>query len=265
MSSPTFKSTLSITHVGTATAILELDDINLLTDPFFSPAGTEFPVTDDFALKTTESPAMKLEDLPVIDAVLLSHEDHPDNLDPYGRQLLDGRVVFTTMDGASKLSPRRGVRGFRPWEEVNVTLGGKPFRITATPCQHVPGEECTGFVLTSPLFGETDSLPNAVYFTGDTVHMEELGRLRDMFHISVAIMNLGNAHNPLVDPPLQITMDGKQAARLARDIKADIVVPIHFESWGHFKQKGDELRSVFEEEGLGNVVWLEPGVSTKII
>lgn len=264
MSSPTFKSTLSITHVGTATAILELDSINLLTDPFFSPAGTEFEI-QGLTLKISDTPALKLEDLPVIDAVLLSHEDHPDNLDSYGRQLLDGRVVFTTMDGASKLAPRRGVRGFKPWESADVTIGGKPFRVTATPCQHVPGGECTGFVLTTPSFGETDGLPNAIYFTGDTVYIEELAKLRDMFHISVALMNLGDAHAPIADPPINITMDGKQAARLARDIKADIVVPIHFDSWGHFMQKGDQLRKAFDEEGLDNVIWLEPGVSTKVI
>ena len=260
----TFKSTLSITHIGTATAILGLDGINLLTDPFFSPAGSEFEPVPGITLKVSDSPALGLEDLPVIDAVLLSHEDHPDNLDSYGRQLLDGRTVFTTMDGASKLSPRPGVRGLRPWETVNTTIAGKPFQVTATPCQHLPGGECIGFVLTSPSFGETDGLPNAIYFTGDTVYIEELGRLRDMFHISAAMMNIGNAHAPIADPPVQITLDGKQAARLARDIGADIVLPMHFDSWSHFMQKGPELRKVFEEEGLNNVVWLEPGVSTKI-
>lgn len=77
---------------------------------------------EGITLKITDIPALGSEDLPVIDAILLSHEDYPDNLDSYGRQLLDGRVVFTTMDGASKLSPRRGVRGFRPWETVDSPL-----------------------------------------------------------------------------------------------------------------------------------------------
>ena len=34
MPSSTFKSTVSITHIGTATAILSIDGINFLTDPF---------------------------------------------------------------------------------------------------------------------------------------------------------------------------------------------------------------------------------------
>lgn len=37
MPSSTFKSSISITHIGTATAILSIDGINFLTDPFVSP------------------------------------------------------------------------------------------------------------------------------------------------------------------------------------------------------------------------------------
>src|SRR5881394_4033242 len=109
MSPPSFKSNVNITHIGTATAIFEIDGVNLLTDPFFSPAGTEWDL-GIAVLKNTDTPAMTLQDLPPIDAVLLSHEDHPDNLDELGRRLLDGRKVITSMDGAKKLRPRPGVR-----------------------------------------------------------------------------------------------------------------------------------------------------------
>lgn len=70
-----------MTFIGTATAILDIDGVRFLTDPFFSPAGTEFDIGLT-VLKNEESPALRLEDLPPIDAILLSHEDHPDNLDP---------------------------------------------------------------------------------------------------------------------------------------------------------------------------------------
>ncbi|RYP42090.1 hypothetical protein DL767_000455 [Monosporascus sp. MG133] len=266
MALPRFKGTLNITHIGTATAILELDGINLITDPFFSPAGTEWDV-GIAVLKNTDNPALGLQDRPVIDAVLLSHEDHPDNLDELGRRLLDGRRVLTTMDGAKKLAPRPGVRGLRPWETVPLDIGGRRFQVTATPCQHLPGGECTGFILTAVEFGETDGLPNAIYFSGDTVYLEELAEMRKKFHISVALLNVGAAVAPVGDsPPLQITMDGKQAARLFREIGADVLVPMHYESWGHFSQKGQQLAKAFEEEGIQEkVCWLVPGVSKKVI
>lgn len=269
--------TLNVTHIGTATAILQINGVNFITDPFFSPAGS-FWDTGLVILKVTEDPALRLDQLPVIDAVLLSHEDHPDNLDELGRQLLDARHVFTTVDGGKNLSPRPAVHGMKPWEEISITIAGKNFRIIATPTQHFPGDECTGFIVTGEEFGyHTDAgsgrvLPNAIYFTGDTVYADDLGlqTIVDKYHICAAVMNLGNAHVPVSNEPgaplMQITMGGKDGARLFRDLKADVLVPMHYESWGHFTQFGTELRQAFEDEGIiDKVRWLKGGEQVAVL
>ncbi|KAF7719424.1 Uncharacterized protein PECH_006864 [Penicillium ucsense] len=265
--SSTFKSSFSVTHIGTATAIFEIDGINFLTDPFFSAAGTTWDMGGGVVLKNTETPSLALENLPAIDAILLSHEDHPDNLDDLGRRLLDGRHVFTTMDGAHKLAPRPGVRGMRPWQTESIALGGRQFEITATPCQHLPGGECTGFIITSEEFGTAaNGKPNAIYFTGDTVYIDELAKIPEKFHVVCAVMNLGSVIVSGPEGPLQITMDGKQAAHLFRTIGAECLVPMHYESWGHFTQNGKDLAKAFEEEGIADKVrWLSPGKSVKVL
>jgi L-ascorbate metabolism protein UlaG (beta-lactamase superfamily) len=72
---------------------------------------------------------------------------------------------------------------------------------------------------------------------------------------------LGNATFEFPTGPIQITMDGKQAVQLSREIGADIMVPMHFESWGHFKEGRAELVEVFTQEGfLDKVCWTAPGV-----
>jgi L-ascorbate metabolism protein UlaG (beta-lactamase superfamily) len=271
MPTSTFTNKVSITHIGTATAILNIDGITFLTDPFFSPAGSEWPtIADQAPLKVHDDPALKMNELPHIDAVLLSHENHPDNLDELGRQLLDGRHVVTTNDGAQNLAPRPSVLGFSNWEEKRVNIAGTTFNVTATPCKHWPGHECVGFILHAESFGVApDGRPNAIYFSGDTVYVEDLARMSEKYHIAVALMNLGKATFHEVDSEgqpgqpgdsLQITMDGRQAAHLFRDIKADMLVPMHFESWDHFTQHKKELANEFEDEGiLAKVRWLEPG------
>ena len=276
MSASTFKNKVTITQIGTATAILDIDGITFLTDPFFSPAGSEWQtVHSEAPLKVHDDPALRMNELPHIDAVLLSHENHPDNLDELGRQLLDGRHVVTTQDGAKNLAPRPSVLGFKDWEERDVRIAGKTFHITATPCKHWPGHECVGFIVHTQDFGVApDGRPNAVYFTGDTVYVEELAKMADKYHIAVALMNLGKAtfyevnDEGLPGQPgdvLQITMDGRQAARLFRDIKADVLVPMHFESWDHFTQHQEELSKEFEDEGiLPKVRWLKPGKAVQI-
>ncbi|BCR85790.1 MBL fold metallo-hydrolase [Aspergillus chevalieri] len=147
------KSSVTITHISTATAIISIDGINFLTDPVFCPAGSEY-IYDGWSkapnlhewgftgkpptatLRSINGPAVQIHELPPIDAVLLSHEDHVDNLDPLGRQLLDGRRVFTTPDGEKNLQPRPGVVGLRPWQTVSANIGGKQFCITRTPCEN---------------------------------------------------------------------------------------------------------------------------------
>lgn len=275
MAASTFQNKVHITHIGTATAILEIDGITFLTDPFFSPAGSEWETLPGTFLKVHEDPALKMDQLPHIDAVLLSHENHPDNLDELGRQLLDGRHVFTTNDGAKNLAPRPSVLGFSDWEEKDVRIAGTNFHITATPCKHWPGHECVGFILHTESFGVApDGRPNAVYFSGDTVYTEGLAKMAEKYHIAVAIMNCGKATFYEFDADgqpgqpgdaLQITMDGRQAAHLFRDIKADVLVPMHYEAWDHFIQHGEGLSEEFKEEGISlKVRWLQPGKAVEI-
>lgn len=274
------RPSLTVTHITTATAILNIDGITFLTDPFFGPIeGAEYESTASWEKTDLESlgldsipppphlinkqgPALQLPDLPPIDAILLSHEDHIDNLDPEGRKLLDGRQVFTTMDGASNLRPRPGVVGLRPWQTVTANIGGKLFRITGTPCKHFPGGEVTGFVLETDSFGiDATGKRNAIYFSGDTVYIDEFREIGKRWHITAALLNLGNATFHFPTGPIQITMDGKQAVRLTRDIGADVMIPIHFESWAHFTEDRKDLMKVFSEECfMEKVVWTVPGV-----
>ena len=79
---------LKCTYIGGPTALFELNGLRLLTDPTFDPAGEEYP-TGVYTLRKTAGPALGPESLGRIDAVLLSHDHHHDNLDRGGRLLLN--------------------------------------------------------------------------------------------------------------------------------------------------------------------------------
>ncbi|CAE6381614.1 unnamed protein product [Rhizoctonia solani] len=266
MAPPGFQSKVEMTFIGTATAILSIDGVNFITDPVFDDVGSTYDL-GIVTLQSLKATALGLHELPPIDAVLLSHEDHPDNLDTAGRTLLNGRTVITTPDGASKLKPRPAVHAIRPWETLPLKIGGKDFDITGTPCVHLPGGETTGFIVQTASFGTSpEGLPNAIYFSGDTIYLEELAQMRKKFHIALAILNLGAVIVPGPDGPLQITLDGKSAVKLIHDIEADVVVPMHFDSWKHFTEPSTESAQVFVGAGLKDkVVWLEPGVAKQIL
>ena len=90
-----------LTYLGGATYLIEFGSFRLLTDPGFDPEGTEKGEGPGHDLKKVMSPPIPAEEIGRIDAVLLSHAHHFDNLDNTGRAMLPswGRVL-TTPDGA---------------------------------------------------------------------------------------------------------------------------------------------------------------------
>lgn len=260
----TFSAAVSLTLIGTATSIITIDGVTLLTDPVFDPVGSQYLVPQGLVLKSIKGPALSLENLKPVDLVLLSHEDHADNLDAAGRRLLDARIVLTTQDGAKNLAPRPGVTGLANWESITRTIAGKTFTFTAIPAKHIPGDECIGFVIASDTFGKTGELQNAIYFTGDTVIFDELYKIKDMWHISLMLVNLGNVYAPSNNGPLQITMDSASAAQLIDILNPDVVVPQHFDNWEHFTESSIEVKAKWTDMGVQCARYGEPGKEMQI-
>lgn len=58
---------------------------------------------------------------------------------------------------------------------------------------------------------------------------------------------------------LQITMDGKQASQLCKDLDVDVLVTIHYQGWRLYTQNKDDSIREFEDECImEKVCWL-PG------
>jgi L-ascorbate metabolism protein UlaG (beta-lactamase superfamily) len=161
---------LSARLVGGPTAVVEYGGLRWLTDPTFSPPG------EYGGLAKTTGPAVALEELGPVDVVLVSHDHHPDNLDPAGREpVRDTPRVFRTSAGAERLGA--GVVGLEPWETVMLDRpNGGSVVLTALPALHGPpgSEEVTGPVIGFLLSGE--NLPTA-YVSGDNA---SLGCPRDL-------------------------------------------------------------------------------------
>ncbi|MGW3654416.1 MBL fold metallo-hydrolase [Streptomyces sp. NPDC005151] len=240
---------ITVTHIGTATVLLEIGGLRLLTDPVFDPAQSEYPY-GPVVLRSTAGPAIAAGDLPRIDAVLLSHDEHADNLDVTGRTLLAGRPVVTTVSGAERLGG--AAIGLAPWATHELTVAGRTLRITSTPAEHIG--DVVGFVVEVP--GENE----AVYISGDTVYIDELDEISRRFTIGIALLHLGAARFKEYKDSQLISMDGDQAAALTRSLNAHTVVPIHYTSWRHFTEDREDVTARFAAAGLAERLhWLTPG------
>src|ERR1700687_3858098 len=110
-------SSLTITLIGGPTALLEIDGFRLLTDPTFDAPGVyQLP---HVKLEKLTGPALSAEQIGAVDAVLLSHDQHADNLDHAGKDFLKRpKRVLTTQAGAERLGGH--VEGLAPWAETKL-------------------------------------------------------------------------------------------------------------------------------------------------
>src|SRR6185312_3809228 len=144
-------SSLTITLIGGPTALIEIGGFRLLTDPTFdAPSEYSLPYT---TLVKTAGPALGSADIGTVDAVLLSHDHHFDNLDHAGRAFLArAGATYTTVAGAERLGGN--AVGLSPGATAEVRgSNGRTVRVTATPARHGPegGDRgpAIGFVLES--------------------------------------------------------------------------------------------------------------------
>src|ERR687888_1866044 len=89
MSAVTSQKRLTVQVVGGPTVVLEIGGLRLITDPTFDPPGS-YDTGRGFELTKLRGPAIGPEELGVVDAALVSHEHHFDNLDREGRAYLAG-------------------------------------------------------------------------------------------------------------------------------------------------------------------------------
>jgi L-ascorbate metabolism protein UlaG (beta-lactamase superfamily) len=253
---------LQVTYLGGPTALIEVDGLRLLTDPTFDPAGTTYP-TNQYTLCKTQGPVLPPEALGRLDAVLLSHDHHFDNLDHAGRALLAHvDMILTTPAGAQRVGDK--AIGLVPWQSIDLpTQAGSVVRVTGTPARHGPVDgdrgPVTGFVLT------TASLPGAIYLSGDTVWYDGVAEVGHRFTVHVALLFMGAARVVEVGPAA-LTFTAAEAVDAAHTFAKAIILPLHYEGWAHFTESRQDIARAFAAAGLeSRLRWLEPGCPMDII
>lgn len=248
------------TFVGGPTLLLRFHGLAVLTDPTFDePAeytGGGAP------LRKLVGPALQPAELGPVDLVLLSHDQHADNLDVTGRAFLTAvPTVLSTPDAATRVA---GVRGLDPWERMTLTGPAGEVHVTAVPARHGP-EGCepvtgavTGFVL------EADDEPT-VYVSGDNASLDVVDAVARRFDVGVAVLFVGRATVPGRFDGAPLTLDARLAAAAAELLSPATIVPVHHTDWAHFAESLSVLVDRFEAGGRSDrLVVVRRGVTTDL-
>ncbi|MBW1658384.1 MBL fold metallo-hydrolase [Flavobacterium quisquiliarum] len=257
---------VTITHIDTACVLININGFKILTDPTLDKRDRFFPqyVSSPMAFsKKYCSPSLSIEEIGKVDLVLLSHDHHSDNLDKKGRSFIRTvPVVLSTKDAVERLKDTNTI-GLDNWQEYEVeTEKVKNLKITAIPAQHTNIKRLNkvmgkviGFTL--EWTGQTNG---CLYISGDTVLFEGLYELKKKKKVDIAILHLGAGAFPYLKKNLRVTMNGKEAIETTQLLSPNLVIPIHYEGWWHFKQSVKSLKSEIESSEVKNkFLWLESG------
>lgn len=220
------ESGLRVTWLGHSTLILEIDGHRFLADPVWGP--TTAPV-DWLGPTRYYPPPLALEDVPDVDAVLISH-DHYDHLDhPTIVEIADWDTTFIVPLGVGAHLAYWGVPEERivelDWWDRH-TFGD--LELVATPARHASGRQVldqnrtlwAGFALIGT--------EHRAYYSGDTglfTAMREIGERLGPF--DVTMIEVGQYGRSWPDWHL----GPEQAVYAHQLVRGDVLIPVH---WGLF-------------------------------
>ena len=214
-----------ITFVGHATAVVERDGREVLTDPLLRDG--------ILGLLRRRAPSPDIERLRSPDLVLISH-DHRDHLDPPSLRLVSGASAMVTPPGFARYSRRAGAA-----EVIELPVGSSAtaggVEVEAVRADH--GGARDPWRRARPKVGYVMPGDPSVYFAGDTDVFDEMEELRG--RVDVALLPIAG-WGPKVG---EGHMDAERAARATELIAPELVIPIH---WGTFAPPVYRVRDLEE-------------------
>ena len=220
---------LHLWWLGQSGFLVQWEGQHLLLDPYLSDSLTrKYATTDKPHVRMTErviDPAW----LPPIAVVASTHAhtDHldPDTLLPILRANPDLVLVIPEANRAL-VADRLGLAPERPVGlDAGQAMESGPFRLTAVPAAHeqIDRDEAgrhryLGYVIQAG--------PWTLYHSGDTIRYPGMAERLAPFRIDLALLPI-NGRAP--ERRVAGNLDGPQAARLAHDTGARLVIPCHYE------------------------------------
>jgi L-ascorbate metabolism protein UlaG (beta-lactamase superfamily) len=263
----------SLLFIGNATVLIRYAGLTLLTDPNFIHRGEEVPLGYGMSTVRLTDPALEIDDLPKLDAVVLSHY-HGDHFDQLAEERLDRDLpIITTPEAADVLSDIgfRAADGLATWDSREVAGGSGSVRVTSLPVRHAPGAldialpdvmgSCLEFWSDGPSSSGADAALR-MYVSGDTLMYEGIREIHERVpQIDLALVHLGGTRVMGVT----VTMDAEQGVELLETLRPDMCVPIHFDDYEAFKSPLSDFRDRVREHALdAHVTYLERGQSLSL-
>jgi L-ascorbate metabolism protein UlaG (beta-lactamase superfamily) len=264
---------VTVTFIGNATTLISGGGVTLLTDPNFLHRGQHAYLGYGLVSKRLREPAIDIDELPPLEAVVLSHM-HGDHWDRRATTELDHELpVLTTPDAAKRLAHRGfgSALGLSTWQAHTIVKGDTVVNVTSLPGRHAPApiHRMLPPVMGSMLEFTSGGQTRRLYVSGDTLLVEELNEIPVRFQsIDVGILHLGGTRLPAgrrLPFGLTVTMDATQGAAAVEALNLPRMIPVHFDDYGVFASPLSDFVAEMKQRGIADrIIELERGASVSI-
>jgi L-ascorbate metabolism protein UlaG (beta-lactamase superfamily) len=264
---------LRATYINHATVLLQIDGLNVLTDPIWSLRASPFSWIGP---RRHHAPGLRMEDLPPLDVILLSH-NHYDHLDvvSLGKLMREHSPRLIAPLGNRPFLESLGMKVTAEidwWQCVEaVATGGTkpPMRITAVPARHFSGRGILDRNLTLWCGYVVETPSGVIYFAADTGWGGHFSQVAARFpHLRLALLPIG-AYRPR-RMMSSVHISPEEAVDAHRILNPGTSVAIHF---GTFRladdgqaEAVDDLRKSLDRAGVPHSrFWaLRPGEGREV-
>ncbi len=234
---------LSITWIGHATFLIQVADLNILTDPVFGEVSSFFP--------RILAPGVHLDTLPSIDYVLISH-NHWDHMDAASLTALKerhpGMQVLVPQGDKQWFAKRNFVaHEYSWWESHQVEAAQFSF----LPAVHWSGRGL--FDTNRSLWGSwmIRAGQRSIYFAGDTAYGTHFKQIAHEYNeIDVALMPIGPCEPK--EWMLRTHMNVERSLQAFQDLGANHFLPMHWGTFPFGHDHFDEPISLLKKEKSKN-------------
>ena len=250
-------STTRLTWFGHSAVMLEMSGKKIFIDPMLGKVPAPHPWLG--AGRFNDTLPMSVDNLPEMDAVLISH-DHYDHLD-YGSIIAikdKVKMFYVPLGVKSHLEswdvPSDHITELDWWEEVQID----DIKLIATPARHFSGRGLTDKYKTLWCSYVIQNEKDNIYFGGDSgydTHFKEIGEKHGPFDLAMLECGQYDEQWP------EIHMMPEETVHAAIDLDSKLFMPIH---WGSFKLSLHEWKEPVER-AVSKANELDVNVATPII
>ncbi len=232
-----------ITHINHSTVLIQTGGYNILTDPIYSDRASPISFAGP---KRVRNPGIRFEDLPRIDAIIISH-DHYDHLDlPTINRLIerDHPKIYLGLGVAARLDTQQNIVELDWWETSELSDN---LKIHFVPVQHFSGR--TLFDRMSTLWGGyvLEINHHKIYFGGDSGYGGHYTKTYQRYGaMDLAIIPMGGYEpHDFMGP---VHMNPKEAVQAHRDLHSNKSIGIHFGTFQLTAEPIDEPQELLIRE-----------------